>query len=49
MAAREVYDGISVRLVRQYDINNDNIVARIDVLYGWLSLRKELACRIIGL
>ena len=49
MAAREVYDGISVRLVRQYDINNDNIVARIDVLYGWLTLRPQLACRIIGL
>jgi hypothetical protein len=49
MAVREVYDGISLRLVRQYDINNDNIVARLDVLYGWLTLRPQLACRIIGL
>ena len=48
MAAREVYDGISVRLVRQYDINNDNIVARLDVLYGWATQYAQLACRIAG-
>jgi len=48
MAAREVWDGISVRLVRQYDINNDNIVARLDVLYGWVPLYPQLACRVLG-
>jgi len=44
-AAREVFDGISMRIVRQYDINNDNIPCRIDVLYGYKTIRPELACR----
>jgi hypothetical protein len=47
-AAREVKDGISLRIVRQYDINNDNIPARLDVLYGYVTMRPELACRVIG-
>lgn len=46
--AREVYDGISIRLARQYDINSDNIPCRLDVLYGVKTLRAELACRITG-
>jgi hypothetical protein len=46
MAAREVYDGISMRIVRAYDINNDNMPCRIDVLYGYETLRAQLACRI---
>lgn len=46
MAAREVSDGISMRLVRQYDINNDNMVTRLDCLYGYKTIRPELACRI---
>lgn len=45
-AAREVLDGISVRLVRQYDINNDTFPCRVDVLYGYKELRPEWACRI---
>lgn len=45
-AAREVLDGISVRLVRQYDINNDTFPCRVDVLYGYQALRPEHACRI---
>lgn len=46
MAAREVYDGISMRIVRQYDINNDKFPCRIDVLYGYKTLRPQLACRL---
>lgn len=46
--AREVYDGISIRIARQYDINNDNIPCRLDVLYGVKQLRGELAVRITG-
>lgn len=46
--AREVYDGISIRLARQYDINSDNIPCRLDVLYGVKTLRPELAVRITG-
>ena len=44
--AREVYDGISMRVVRQYDINNDKFPCRIDVLYGFKALRPQLACRL---
>ncbi len=47
-AAREVYDGISMRIVRQYDINTDNFPCRIDVLYGWKTIYPELAVRLIG-
>ena len=47
-AARESYDGVSMRIVRAYDINNDQFPCRIDVLSGWASLRPELACRITG-
>lgn len=38
--------GISVRMVRQYDINTDKFPCRLDVLYGWKALYPELACRI---
>jgi len=47
-AAREVYDGISMRIIRQYDINNDNFPCRIDILYGWKTIYPELGCRLIG-
>lgn len=46
--AREVYDGISIRLARQYDINSDNIPCRLDVLYGVKTLRQDLCVRITG-
>ncbi len=45
-AAREVFDGISMRVVRQYDINNDKFPCRIDVMYGFKTLRPQLACRL---
>lgn len=45
-AAREVYDGISMRIVRNYDIINDKFPCRIDVLYGYKTLRAQLACRV---
>lgn len=45
-SAREVMDGISIRIVRQYDINNDNLPCRLDVLYGYKAIRPELAVRL---
>jgi len=45
-AAREVYDGISIRVVRQYDVNSDSFPCRLDILYGYKSIRPQLACRI---
>ena len=46
MAARRVMDGISMRIVRQYDINNDRLPCRIDVLCGAQTIRPQLAARI---
>lgn len=46
MASRQVYDGVSMRLVRQYDVNQDTFPCRLDVMYGWTALRRQLACRI---
>jgi hypothetical protein len=48
MAARAVHNGISLRVVRQYDINNDRMPCRIDVLYGFSTIRPQMACRIWG-
>lgn len=46
--ARQVMDGISMRIARQYDISNDTVPCRIDVLYGYKTLRPQLACRVIA-
>jgi hypothetical protein len=44
--ARQVLDNLSMRIVRDYDINNDQFPCRIDVLYGYKAIRPQLACRI---
>jgi guanyl-specific ribonuclease Sa len=48
MASRAVHNGISLRVVRQYDINNDRMPCRVDVLYGFNTIRPQMACRIFG-
>lgn len=48
MASRQVHNGISLRIVRQYDINNDRMPCRIDVLYGYSAIRPQMACRLWG-
>ena len=45
-AAREVLDGISMRIVRDYDISTDKFPCRIDILFGFKTLRPQLAARI---
>jgi hypothetical protein len=47
-AARKVQEGISMRVVRAYDINNDQFPCRIEVLYGYRAIRPEIACRILS-
>ena len=47
-AARENYEGISLRIVRQYSIESDQIPCRIDLLYGWKELYPDAACRVWG-
>jgi hypothetical protein len=48
MASRQVHNGISLRVVRQYDINNDRMPCRIDVLYGYNTIRPSGAVRLWG-
>jgi hypothetical protein len=46
--AREVMDGVSMRIARQYAISTDTIPCRIDVLYGYKTIRAQLAARILS-
>lgn len=47
-AARETIDGLSCRIVRAYDISNDKFPCRLDILYGYKTLRAQLAARILS-
>jgi len=47
-SARQVMDGVSMRIWKGDDITNDKFPCRIDVLFGWKLVRPELACRVIG-
>ena len=43
---RRVQDGLSLRVWQASDIINDQMLMRIDILYGYAALRPEWACRI---
>lgn len=43
-AARESYDGVSMRMVTAYNIGTDQFITRLDILYGYLYVRPEWAC-----
>jgi hypothetical protein len=45
---RMVQDGISLRVWQGPDIVNDELLTRIDILYGYKAIRPEWACRLIG-
>ncbi len=38
--------GVSIRMIRAYDIFEDRAPCRLDVLYGFVTMYPELACRI---
>lgn len=44
--ARQEYKGVSMRIIRAYDVSNDVFPARIDILYGTTAFYPELACRL---
>lgn len=46
--ARESADGLSVRVVKDYDIDSDEDIIRMDILYGWKSIYPDLATRLWG-
>jgi len=41
-------DGLSLRVWMSSDIRNDELLMRVDILYGMAALRPEWACRMIG-
>jgi hypothetical protein len=41
-------DGIALRVWQGSDIRNDELLLRIDILYGWLAQRPEWATRIVS-
>jgi len=45
---RKVQEGLSLRVWQASDIRNDELLMRIDILYGMAALRPEWACRLIG-
>lgn len=45
---RRTYDGISLRVWQDSDIRNDELLTRIDILYGFAVLRPEWGCAVIG-
>jgi hypothetical protein len=46
--ARETHKGLSVRVVKQYSIDSDDDIIRLDVLYGWKDIYPDLATRLVG-
>jgi hypothetical protein len=46
--ARESYNGLSVRVVKDYDIDADEEIIRLDILYGVKAVDPRLAVRLLG-
>ena len=47
MAARENYEGISMRFIRWFDGDTGDWKSRFDILYGYTAIYPELACRLV--
>jgi len=46
LVATETVDGITVNIVRDFDINTREVITRLDVLYGFDAVRPEWAARL---
>ena len=42
------YNGISLRVVRGYNMQYKKEMLSMDVLYGYKTMYPELACRVLG-
>lgn len=45
MASRMQQDGLSLRFIRGYDIKNSEFISRFDIMYGYKTIRPQLAFR----
>jgi hypothetical protein len=45
-AARETYDGISMRMITDYAVLSDQFITRLDILFGSLLVRPEWVCKV---
>lgn len=45
-AARETYDGISLRMVTDYAVLSDQFITRLDILFGSLMIRPEWCVKV---
>jgi hypothetical protein len=45
-AGRAAFDGVSLRIVRDFDVKTANFYSRADIIYGFKCIRPEAACRI---
>lgn len=43
-AARETFDGVSMRMITDYVVATDQMITRLDVLYGYKWVRPEWSC-----
>lgn len=45
-AARETYDGISIRMITDYAVLSDQMITRLDILFGSAMLRPEWVVKV---
>jgi len=47
-SARETYNGLSMRIISDYDVTNDVQKTRLDMLYGVKAIYPDMAVRLVG-
>lgn len=46
MVGQSTVNGVTIRIIRDYNILTDKLILRLDVLYGFAAVRPEWACRV---
>lgn len=46
--ARYEYEGVSIRMIKAYDVTNDEETMRFDVLFGARVIYEDYGCRLLG-